>query len=244
MLGFAASDPLHAMSDTPHTSSHSVRIWDLPTRLFHWALVVSVVGLVVTGNVGGNLMPWHARLGYVVFTLVLFRLIWGVVGGHWSRFGAFVPSPGRLFAYLSGKVGSEVGHNPLGALSVLAMLTVLSLQVASGLVSDDEIAFSGPLSALVSSSWVSLATSYHKGPGKLALLALVALHVAAIVFYQRVKHKRLVQSMVHGNVEMNSGQPLPIESVDGVAQRVLAAAVLAICAGLVAWVVSLAPAGF
>jgi cytochrome b len=231
---------MHTPDSTPPATT--IRVWDLPTRLFHWSLVVAVVGLVVTGNVGGNWMPWHFRLGYVVFTLVLFRVIWGVVGGHWSRFAVFVPSPTRLLGYLKGQVPSLAGHNPLGALSVLAMLTVLMVQVATGLVSDDEIAFSGPLSAMVQSSWVSLATGYHKGPGKLMLLALVALHVAAIVFYQRVKRKRLVQSMVHGQMTAELGQPTPVSSDDGWMNRLLALAALGISAGVVAWVVNLASA--
>ena len=76
-----------------------VRVWDLPTRLFHWSLVVCVVTLIVTGNIGGNLMTWHMRAGYGVLVLLLFRLVWGVVGGHWTRFATFAPTPGWLCAY-------------------------------------------------------------------------------------------------------------------------------------------------
>ena len=80
-----------------------VRVWDLPTRLFHWVLALAVIGLVVTGKVGGNAMVWHFRLGYVVFALLLFRLVWGLVGGHWSRFVAFIYAPATLIAYLRGE---------------------------------------------------------------------------------------------------------------------------------------------
>ena len=115
-----------------------VRIWDLPTRLFHWLLAACVIGLVVTAKVGGEAMNWHLRLGYAVFGLLVFRLLWGLVGGHWSRFASFVPTPGRLARYLGGRASAAdtAGHNPLGALSVLAMLAVLGLQVATGLMAD------------------------------------------------------------------------------------------------------------
>jgi len=93
-----------------------VRIWDLPTRVFHWALVACIVGLVVTGQIGGTAMAWHFRLGYVVLSLLLFRLVWGFVGGHWSRFAVFVRSPATIAAYLRGHKTPEMeaGHNPLG----------------------------------------------------------------------------------------------------------------------------------
>mgnify|MGYP003610026477 FL=1 len=138
----------------------TVRIWDLPTRLFHWALFVCVVALVVTAKVGGNAMNLHLRLGQVVFALLLFRLLWGFVGGHWSRFASFFPTPARLARYLGGRAtaADTAGHNPLGALSVLAMLLVLGAQVGSGLFSDDDIAFSGPLTALVSCAKVARMT--------------------------------------------------------------------------------------
>ena len=127
----------------------SIRVWDLPTRLFHWLLALAVVALVVSAKIGGNAMNLHLRLGYGVFALLLFRLAWGVVGGRWSRFASFVPTPARLRAYLKGHtpIDAQVGHNPLGALSVLAMLAVLSMQVGTGLLADDEIAYAGPLAA-------------------------------------------------------------------------------------------------
>jgi cytochrome b len=219
-----------------------VRVWDLPTRLFHWLLVTAVVGLVVTGNVGGNWINWHMRLGYLVFSLVLFRLVWGVLGGQWSRFSQFVPSPRRLLAYLRGTGdGHSVGHNPLGALSVLALLTVLSAQVASGLMTDDEIAFTGPLVSVVSSETVSLASWYHSEVGKLVMLALIALHVSAIVFYGVVKKQRLVRAMVTGDQE--TPLPPPVESRDNLATRLLALGVWCCSAGVVYAVVSLGSTG-
>jgi cytochrome b len=221
---------------------HRIRVWDLPTRLFHWALVACVIGLVVTANLGGNWMNWHLRLGYTVLTLLLFRLAWGFLGGHWSRFSTFLYPPRSVLAHLRGKVDPlhRVGHNPLGALSVFAMLLVLLLQAGSGLMSDDEIAFFGPLVPLVSHEMVALATSYHKGVGKPLLIALVALHVAALLYHRLVRREALVGAMVSGDKSLDHTAP---SARDGWRQHLVALVVLGLCAGLVSWLVGLG-AGF
>jgi cytochrome b len=223
-------------------SIHRVRVWDLPTRIFHWALVAGVIGLLVTGTIGGNAMVWHFRFGYSVLTLLLFRIVWGLVGGRWSRFGAFIYSPQSVINYLKGRGKPEhgVGHSPIGAGSVFAMLGFLLAQVGTGLLSDDEIAFSGPLTRFVSGSVVSLATNYHKNIGRWILLALVLLHIAAIVFYLWRKHN-LVNAMLHGDKELVT--PVP-PSRDDKSSRLLALAVLGVCAAAVYWVSSLAAPGF
>jgi len=221
----------------------SVRIWDLPTRLFHWALVACVIGLIVTGNVGGAWMNWHLRLGYAVLTLLLFRVVWGFAGGRWSRFGSFLYGPAALGRYLRGRAlpSERAGHNPFGALSVFAMLAVLALQVGSGLVSDDEIAYFGPLVGLVSNDTVSTATWYHTEVGKLLVLALVVLHLLAIGFYRVFKGERLVGPMIHG--DKNMAEALP-GSRDGARSRLGALVVLVICAGIVYGIVSLGAPSF
>ena len=218
---------------------HTIRVWDLPTRIFHWALVTFIIGLVATGLIGGNAMTWHMRFGFAVLSLLLFRIVWGLVGGHWSRFASFIYAPGTVLAYLkgAGKAEHSVGHNPLGAGSVFAMLLFLLAQVGSGLVSDDDIATSGPLSKFVSNAIVSSATSYHKNVGKYVLLVLVVLHIAAIVFYLIKKKENLVAPMIHGDKTL--AQPLPA-SRDDARSRILAAFVFAACAGLVATGVTLA----
>lgn len=218
---------------------YKIRVWDLPTRLFHWTLVICVIGLVVTGQIGGAAMDWHFRLGYTVLTLLLFRLVWGLVGGHWSRFSSFLFSPASVMRYLRGQSSVEhtTGHNPLGAGSVLAMLLFLLLQVGTGLVSDDEIATNGPLSRFVSSSLVSKATAYHTEVGKVILLVLIALHVAAILFYFWRKRENLVRPMLLGDKVVS--QPVPA-SRDDARSRALAVLLLALGAGLVALMLKLA----
>lgn len=217
---------------------HTIRVWDLPTRLFHWGLVLCVVGLIVTGNVGGNAMVWHGRLGYAVLTLLLFRVAWGLVGGHWSRFARFLYGPASILAYLRGQGRPEhsVGHSPLGMFSVLALLLILLAQVGSGLFADDEIAFTGPLAGLVSGSWVEQATRYHKQVGKLILIALVALHLGAIAFYKLVKKQALVRPMIVGDKAVPT--PLPA-SRDNARTRLLALVLLLLCAAAVYGIVSL-----
>ena len=205
-----------------------VRVWDLPTRLFHWLLASAIVGLVITAQYGGSAMDWHFRLGYTVLSLLLFRLAWGLVGGHWSRFSSFLHSPASIIRYIKGTGASELslGHNPLGALSVVAMLLFLMLQVASGLFSDDEISAYGPLGKFVSNSIVSSATYYHTHVGKFVLLALILIHLLAIGFYFFRKKTNLITPMVSGDKVTNvSGTP----SRDDRVSRVLALTIFVLC---------------
>ena len=216
----------------------TVRIWDLPTRFFHWALAACVVGLFITGNVGGNAMVWHFRLGYAVLTLVLFRLAWGFVGGHWSRWSSLSLHPRHALAYLQTRANerTEAGHNPLGSWSILAMLFFVLFQVSTGLISDDEIANAGPLTALVSGSWVSWASAWHKHWGKLIILALVVLHLLALLWHRFKKHPPLVPAMLHGDKTLP--QPVPA-SRDQWPHRLVALLILGLSAlsvyGLLLW---------
>lgn len=223
-------------------SSHmstTVRVWDLPTRVFHWALVASVIGLVITANIGGNAMAWHFRCGYAVLSLLMFRMVWGLTGGHWSRFRSFLYSPATVLRYLRGQGAPEhsIGHNPLGSGSVFALLGFLLLQVVSGLFSDDEIAALGPLARFASGAVVRGATFYHAEIGKLILLGLVALHLGAISFYLIKKDRALVGAMIHGD------KALPFaarSSRDDTGSRLLAAVILSVCVALVGWLLKLA----
>lgn len=213
------------------------RIWDLPTRLFHWLLAASVLALIITGQVGGQAMVWHFRLGYAVLSLLLFRLLWGFAGGHWSRWSQLVLSPVQLLDHLRGRAAQTwVGHSPSGSWAVLLMLGWLLLQVGTGLISDDEIANAGPLTSLVSGEIVGLATSWHKGPGKLALILLVLTHVGAIAWYRWGKQVSLVPAMWHGNKTVSEDVRA---SRDCLPQRLLALLLLLACVAAVRWLVSL-----
>ena len=177
-------------------NSKKIRLWDLPTRLFHWLLVLCVLAAVVSGQLGGSLIDWHGRIGLLIVGLLAFRLVWGIVGSTYARFRQFVPTPARIKAYLRGEWRGE-GHNPLGALAVLGLLGLLIAQVSTGLFSNDDIAFVGPLFDLVSKNLSNRLTGIHHLLSNL-LIALVVLHVAAIAFYARVKKQSLVKPMITG----------------------------------------------
>lgn len=225
------------MTQAATPAPYKVRIWDLPTRLFHWLLTVCVVALVVTAKLGGNAMHWHLILGQVVLALLIFRLLWGLVGGYWSRFGCFIPSPAAVKRYVRGESTTQdrAGHNPLGALSVIAMLIVLIAQIASGLMSDDEIAFSGPLTRYVSGELISQATNYHAHWGQYLIYGLVALHLLAIIGYTLKGHK-LVPAMVTGDKLLNDPVPSAHESAG---TRLLAAVLAVIASGASWWIYQL-----
>jgi len=220
----------------PPSSNTPIRVWDLPTRLFHWLLAAAVVGCVVSAKIGGGAMVWHTRLGFAVLALLAFRLVWGLVGGRWSRFASFIYAPGTLLRYLRGRPRPgeqlDVGHSPTGALSVFALLAVLGSQVGTGLFSDDEIAWIGPLNRFVSTETGLLLTSWHKTWGQWLIIGLVALHVLAIAVYL-VRRINLVRPMLLGDKALPPDTPA---SADGLPQRLLAL-VLALAAGALAlWV--------
>lgn len=237
MVGFmdAAPTPAPAVS----AAARPVRVWDLPTRAFHWLLAAAVVGMVVTGKVGGPWIDWHMRLGLAIGALLVFRLAWGLVGGRWSRFASFAWGPAAVWRYLRGQPRAgehfDVGHSPLGSLSVFALLSVLAVQVATGLVADDEIATTGPLNRFVSGATASLATSWHKSWGEWLVYTLVGLHVAAIVWYLR-RRRNLVGPMWHGDKRLPPDTPA---SADTAGSRSLAAVIFAACAAAAVWVARL-----
>jgi cytochrome b len=168
-------------------------------------------------------------LGYAVLTLVLFRLAWGFVGGHWSRWSSLPLRPKKVLAYLHSRSTdpTSAGHNPLGSWSIVAMLFFLGFQVSTGLISDDEIANAGPLTALVSSSWVSWASAWHKSWGKLIILLLVITHLLALLWCRFKKHPPLLPAMLHGDKTVDH----PVQaSHDQFRHRLLAVFVLGLAA--------------
>ena len=187
--------------------ARSILLWDLPLRVFHWSLVAAVTVAIATGEAGGAWMPWHGRAGLVIAGLLVFRVLWGVLGSATSRFTQFAPTPARLLAYLRGR-WRGVGHNPLGALSVFALLGLLSLQAATGLFGNDDIAFAGPLNHLVDDAAGSRATGWHRLLAD-GLIALVVLHLLAIAFHVLVKRHRLLRPMITGRHELEAGLVLP-----------------------------------
>ncbi|MEI7612453.1 MAG: cytochrome b/b6 domain-containing protein [Betaproteobacteria bacterium] len=185
-------------------SLNRIKVWDLPTRLFHWLLVILVAAAIITGEVGGGAIDWHGRIGLALVGLIVFRIIWGVVGSSTARFASFFPSPASLRAYLKGE-WHGVGHNPLGAFSVFGLLALISLQLATGLFSNDDIAFNGPLSSLIAKSLSDSLSGVHEFTVGI-LISLIVLHLAAIAFYTHVKKDNLITPMLTGWKEVEKGQ--------------------------------------
>jgi cytochrome b len=181
---------------------HRILLWDLPTRVFHWGLVLAVAVAVVSGEVGGDWMRLHQGAGLAIIGLLVFRLVWGFVGSTHSRFASFAPTPRKLLAYLKGR-WQGIGHNPLGAISVLVLLALLAWQAGTGLFANDEIDFTGPLYPLVSDELALQLTGLHR-LAAWALFALVGLHVAAIVFHVVVRRHDLLRPMLTGYQEVSS----------------------------------------
>lgn len=221
-----------------------IRVWDLPIRLFHWLLVICMISSFITVKIGGNAMEWHARVGYCVLTLLIFRICWGFIGSHHARFIHFVPGPKGLINYLSGKTKAGLGHNPLGALSVLALLCSVGLQAVTGLFANDDIAFEGPFSKYVSSSTVELLTSIHYFNEKI-LIVLIVIHLCAIFYYQKFKGENLIKPMLLGDKEIDPSEEakyLPSDlgqaSKDGGLQRGFALLLLSVIAVILGYFIT------
>jgi cytochrome b len=173
-----------------------VRVWDLPVRLFHWAIVLLVPAMWATHEL--ERMDLHILLGQVMLGLVLFRIIWGLIGSSTARFAGFVRGPRAVWRYLRGRGRPAFGHNPLGGWSVVAMLLLLLTQIGLGLFAIDEDAlYEGPLSHLVSYETARILAHRHETIFYV-LLALIAVHIAAILFYLLVRRDNLVAPMVTG----------------------------------------------
>ncbi|MGV3653020.1 MAG: cytochrome b/b6 domain-containing protein [Noviherbaspirillum sp.] len=217
-----------------------IRVWDLPLRLFHWVLALLIVVSVVTQQIGGNAMEWHFLAGYAALTLVLFRILWGVAGTRYARLGQLFHGPSAIAAYLGkGRAGAPrryLGHNPLGSLSVLALLGVVLAQAVSGLFANDDIASEGPLARFISKDWSDRLTWFHTEVSATLVYILVALHVAAVAYYFFLKRENLVKPMFTGDKETEADAPA---ASDGWAVRLWAAALLLACAAGVYWLVNL-----
>lgn len=181
-------------------TQQTVRVWDLPVRVFHWLLALLIAFSFITAEIGGNAMVWHERSGIAILVLIGFRLIWGVVGSRHARFASFVRGPTAVMATLRGKP-SGLGHSPLAALSVLALLGAVGFQAVTGLFANDDIAFEGPLAAKVSGKVSHWLTELHEG-NESVLLALIGLHLAAIAWYALVKRRNLIKPMITGDTTL------------------------------------------
>jgi cytochrome b len=173
-----------------------MRVWDLPTRLFHWTLFLLITLLFVTAY--GGRMNAHAAMGQAVLILVVFRLVWGFVGSQAARFIDFVKGPSSIWSYLATGQSKTLGHNPLGAVMVLALLAAILVQALPGLFSSDGIAFDGPFAHLISSVASDSVTRLHVTLAYV-IAGLVAIHVVAVLLHWMRRGENLIVPMFSGN---------------------------------------------
>ena len=189
----------------PATDLISAPVWDAFVRCFHWSLVTLFVISVASGKVGGEWIVWHMRSGYAILALVVFRLLWGFVGGEYARFRSFLASPARGFKFAKGLLGKThepvIGHNPVGGWMVLVLLLLLAVQAGLGLFSNDEIATTGPLARYVSDATSITLMGRHRLIGDI-LLVLVGVHIAAVLFHVFVKKEGIVRAMISGRKQL------------------------------------------
>ncbi len=206
-------------------------LWDLPTRVFHWSVACCVPLAWWSAETGRY--DLHSWVGYSVIVLVVTRVIWGFIGSRHSRFSDFLVGPGQVLAYLRGEGYASAGHNPLGGWSVLLLLSLLLLQAVSGLFNSDDVLFSGPLYYAAESGFRDTMGLVHEVAFNL-LLALVALHIAAVLYHQLYRKERLLQAMVRGRAEGRQGQFSP-------APAWAAVVILLLVAGALWWGLERAP---
>ena len=213
----------------PAAPATSIKLWDLPVRLVHWSFVLLLPALWWTGEQGE--LDLHRTIGYAMLALVVFRLVWGFVGSGTARFASFVKGPAAVLAYVRGTGTPGIGHNPIGAISVLLLLGLLAAQVGFGLFAQDVDGIeSGPLAYLVEYDTADWARGWHNLLFNV-LLGVIAIHVLAIVYYRLVKRNDLVTPMVTGNKSYDTAVAAPT-----LAPLWLALVLAVLAGGLAYWV--------
>ncbi|WP_291295799.1 cytochrome b/b6 domain-containing protein [Elioraea sp.] len=212
-----------------------VLVWDLPTRIVHWSLVLLMIGSFVTVRL--HVMDLHALCGYAILTLVIFRILWGLLGSENARFSHFLQGPGAVIAHLghivTRKPDRETSHNALGGWAVILLLGLVAAQATTGLFANDDILFRGPLSRTVGKAMSDSITGWHYLISDLLLIA-VGVHVAAALFYRLFLRHRLVEAMVTGRKALPANVPAP--RLAGIGRAVV---LLALSAAAVRGVVTL-----
>ena len=227
---------MNEMNVTSEKASTAM-VWDLPVRIMHWSLLIAVAGAWLTRELEGDWFAWHTRFGYAVLVLVLTRVIWGFLGTRHARFAQFVKGPKAILAYLRGTAPNPAGHNSLGALMILAMLTMLLVQALTGLFANDQVFETGPLFGYVTIETSDQLTSLHKQLFDW-IAAAIAVHVAAALFYLWIRRENLILPMITGRKAVES---VPEEDRISSSRLWLAIIVALIVGAILAWVIRSAP---
>jgi len=186
----------------PPPENHvAVRVWDLPVRLFHWAVVLLLAFQALSGYMGGEMMAWHFWSGYAMLVAVIYRIVWGFVGGTHARFASFLAGPAATWRFakrlFSRQAVPQVGHNPLGGWNVIFLILALAIQVCTGLFANDGAGNEGPLASRVSLDLSNNLSHLHRWNIKV-LLVLSGLHVAAVLFHWLFKKEDLIRAIFTG----------------------------------------------
>jgi len=189
------------------SSARLLPLWDLPTRIFHWAIVICLP--LSWWSADNDNYELHQWLGYTVIVLVVGRVVWGFVGSRHSRFADFLVGPRRVIAYLRGSEAAGAGHNPLGGWSVLVLLALLLSQAVSGLFNSDDVLFSGPLYYAANREWRDIMGLVHELAFD-ALLVFVGLHILAVLYHQFWRKEHLLQAMISGSAPGRGGREAPV----------------------------------
>jgi cytochrome b len=184
-------------SSASSQDEQTARVWDLPVRIIHWSLLLAVVGAWLTRELEGDWFAWHTRFGYAVFVLVVMRILWGFLGTRHARFVHFVRGPRGVIDYLKGSSTNLAGHNPLGALMILTLLSMLLVQAITGLFANDQVFETGPLFGYVTIETSDRLTTLHKQLFDWIVVA-IAVHIAAAFFYLWVRRENLILPMITG----------------------------------------------
>lgn len=214
-------------------------MWDLPVRVTHWVIALAVAGCWATHCAGIEWFVWHRRFGYTVLVLVAFRIAWGFVGTRHARFANFVRGPRAILEYLRGRTAAPVGHNPLGALSVLALLATLLVQAGTGLYANDEIMNAGPFYGWIDPASSNRITGVHRACSEV-LLVLIGLHLIAVAWLVAVRRRPLLRAMITG---ARPAALVPADQSIAGSRLALALALVAVLAGLLALAIRSAPQG-
>jgi cytochrome b len=227
------------MQDSTYSGTRTVKVWDIYTRLFHWALTIAILVSFLAQDQGE--MEIHTTSGIVILGLVAFRILWGVFGPRTAQFHHIIRSPQTIFAYIRNSKAQQfrpmLGHSPIGALSVIALLVLVTVQAVTGLFASDDIYTEGPLAKFVTSDYVYLATDIHKANSNL-LLAMIALHIGAVIYYVIARSEDLILPMITGQKRLSA---IEADHAEPVRERnpLLAILAIAVAIGLAYYIFSI-----
>lgn len=232
------------LNPAPSSNSNSslqkagrVFVWDVPVRLFHWTLLALMIALFITAEILDDAIELHAILGRAALVLVLFRLLWGITGSSYARFSQFMRGPVTVMEYVRSMLARKsefiAGHNPLGGWMVIVLLAAILVQASLGLFANDDVLFDGPLAYLVTKDTSDFITGLHQDMFY-ALLVLVGLHVAAVIWHKLFKCENLLPAMFTGYKELPSG----VQAENARGGSVLLAVVLLVISAVVVYLTS------